>query len=108
MTVNAVTIIVKETFGRLHLTFEMPEVLRRPRHRAPSLLGAPMCQTGIVRLLADPLYRPEFLRGVQTSLPRLQHRSQGVAMKGLAMAALLHLLEELSHQEIIPVFGRGV
>jgi len=62
-----------------------------------------------VRLLADLLYPPEFLRGVQTSLPRLhQHRSQGVAMKGLAMAALLHLLEELSHQEIIPVLGRGV
>jgi hypothetical protein len=71
MTVNAVTITVKETCGRLRWTSEIPEVLRRLRRLAHSLLGAPMFQTAIVRLLADPLYQPEFLRGAQTSLPRL-------------------------------------
>lgn len=68
-----------------------------------------MCQTVTVMLLADPLYQPEFLRGVQTSLPRLHQRpSRGVAMRGLAMAVLLHLLAELSHQEITLVFVKGV
>jgi hypothetical protein len=98
MTVNAVTIIVKGIFDRLRWTSEMPEVRRRRRHLGHSLLGAPMCQTAIVMLLADPLYRLEFLRGVQTSLPRLHQRlNQGVAMKGPAMEALLRLLEEPSH-----------
>ena len=68
-----------------------------------------MCQTVTVMLLADPLYQPGFPRGVQTSLPRLHQRpSQGVAMRGLAMAALLHPLEELFHQEITLVSVQGV
>jgi len=109
MTVNAVTTIVKGICGHLRWTSEITEVLRRLRRLAHSLPGAPMGQTVTVILLADLPYQQEFLRGDQTSLPRLhQRRNPGVAMRGLATAALLRPLEDLSHQEITLVCDQGV